>query len=238
MGRKNLTPPRRIGCHSRESGNPYGTCSIDGRLDLEVGAPSYAQWIPAFAGMTSGWGCRSREGGNPYGACSIEERLGFGAGYPDYAQWIPAFAGMTGWGAGPGWPTGWPRARAIGPPRATRGMGWLIFYEGMPVEAVSMRLPRHALPRRGSPRLATGLAPGKLAAVPGNAIKCSVDQAWHKYGPRLPSDQGLASGAASSGSTQYRVTLNSVKDLLCGIWRDNIRVHPAHSSLTQRRLGM
>ena len=56
----------------------------------------------------------SREGGNPYGACSIKERLGFGAGYPDYAQWIPAFAGMTGWGAGPGWPTGWPRARQAG----------------------------------------------------------------------------------------------------------------------------
>ena len=157
------------------------------------------------------------------------------------AQWIPVpdqvedtlFAGMTGWGAGPGWPTGWPRARAIGPPRASRGMGWLIFYKGMPVEAVSMRLPRHALPRRGNPRLATGLGPGKLAAVPGNAIKCSVDQARHKYGQGLPSGQGLASGHQQRiHPTPYHPEQHE-RSALRNLARQH-RVHPAHSGLTQR----
>ena len=150
------------------------------------------------------------------------------------AQWIPVpdqvedtlFARMTGWGAGPGWPTGWPRARAIGPPRATRGMGWLIFYKGMPVEAVSMRLPRHALPRRGSPRLATGLGPGKLAAVRGNAIKCSVDQARHKYG------QGLASGHQQRIHPTPCHPEQREGSALRNLARQH-RVHPAHS-LTQR----
>ena len=110
IAKQNSTPVRKSRCHSRVGGNPYGTSLHEELASLEAGYPAYAQWIPAFAGMTSGWGCRSREGGNPYGACSIEERLGFGAGYPDYARWIPAFARMTGWGAGRGWPT------AIGPP--------------------------------------------------------------------------------------------------------------------------
>ena len=63
------------------------------------------------------------------------ELVSLEAGYPTYAQWIPAFTGMTGWGAGPGWPT------AIGPPRATSGIGRFTLSKGMPVKALFMRLP-------------------------------------------------------------------------------------------------
>ena len=91
--------------------------------------------------------CHSREGGNPYSTSLRGELASLKDSYSAHAQWIPAFAGMTRW------PTGWPRARA----RATRRIDRLALSTGMPVKAVSMRLPRHALPR------------GKLAAVPGNA---------------------------------------------------------------------
>ena len=66
-------------------------------------------------------------------------------------HWIPAFAGMTGWPTGPA------------------------------PHPVSMRLVRHALPRRGG--LPGGLGPGptKREAAPSDAKKkCRVDQAWHK----------------------------------------------------------
>ena len=53
--KKSSTPARTPSCHSRESGNPYGACSIKERLGFGAGYPDYAQWIPAFAGMT-GWG--------------------------------------------------------------------------------------------------------------------------------------------------------------------------------------
>ena len=204
IAKQNSTPVRKPRCHSRPrlkhsragySGNPYGT-SLHGELaSLEAGYPAYAQWIPAFAGMTSGWGCRSREGGNPYGACSIEERLGFGAGYPDYAQWIPAFAGMTGWGAGPGWPT------AIGPPRATSGIDRLTLSTGMPVKAIFMRLPGHAPPRR------------RLAAVPGNAknvrwIKRGITTTAARGWPRATSS--IKTNAATS-SIKTNAATSSIK---------------------------
>ena len=64
IAKQNSTPVRKPRCHSRPrlkhsragySGNPYGT-SLHGELaSLEAGYPAYAQWIPAFAGMT-GWG--------------------------------------------------------------------------------------------------------------------------------------------------------------------------------------
>ena len=94
--------------------------------------------------------CHSREGGNPYSTSLRGELASLGDSYPAHAQWIPAFAGMT---------------NRISP---------LTLSAGMPVEAVargqrrasaypvSMRLPRHALPRSNGPR------PTRLGAVPSN----------------------------------------------------------------------
>ena len=101
-------------------------------------------------------GCHSRPrlkhsragySGNPFGVRSLRRRLNLKAGFSAYTQWIPAFAGMTIGIHQPAPPT------------------------GMPVKAIFMRLPGHALPRRG------GLGLGKRQAVPSNAEKCRVDQA-------------------------------------------------------------
>ena len=68
-------------------------------------------------------------------------------------------------------------------------IGQIILSVGVPGETLSMRLSRHALPRRG------GLGPAKRNGDPGNANKkCRVDQvkrihrsstlvdpAWHKF---------------------------------------------------------
>ena len=131
--------------------------------------------------------CHSRAGGNPYGTSLRNERASLEAGYSACAQWIPSHAGMTAW------PTGWPRARA------TIRIGQIILSVGVPGETLSMRLSKHALPRRGGlpgglPG-GLGLGPAKRNADPGNANKkCRVDQvkrihrsstlvdpAWHKF---------------------------------------------------------
>ncbi len=96
---------------------------------------------------------RAGYSGNPCGSSLRGELASLEASFPAHAQWIPAFAGMTGW------PTGWPRARA------TNRIGRFTLSTDMLVEAVFMRLSRHALLRRGSPRLATGLGPGKLEGL-------------------------------------------------------------------------
>ena len=163
--------------------------------------------------------CHSRESGNPYGTSLRGELASLKDSYPAHAQWIPAIAGMTGWGAGPGWPT------AIGPPRATSGIGRLTLSTGMPVEAVSMRLPRHALPR------------GKLAAVPGNAKKCRVDQAT-----RIRQTPCHPEPFAVTVKVTMRSMVNYVEYLLSGNWQDNLRwirrearsalIHPTHYLMT------
>ena len=77
-------------------------------------------------------GCHSRPrlkhsragySGNPFGVRSLRRRLNLKAGFSAYPQWIPAFAGMTIGIHQPAPPT------------------------GMPVKAIFMRLPGHALPR-------------------------------------------------------------------------------------------
>ena len=64
-------------------------------------------------------------------ACKFGSRLSYLRPMDSRAQ---GHAGMTGWGAGPGWPT------AIGPPRATSGIGRFTLSKGMPVKALFMRL--------------------------------------------------------------------------------------------------
>ena len=123
----------------------------------------------------------SRDGGNPASFAndtgsppSRGRRIKGRWNIEDYflvdAQWIPVpkgHAGMTAW------------------PRATIGIGQIILPMGMPVEAISMRLSRHAAPGRG------GLGPAKRDTASGKATKkCRVDQAWHKD----KCCQGLASG--------------------------------------------
>ena len=44
-----------LSCHSREGGNPWGIRLRAERLNFEERFLAGAKWIPAFAGMTSGW---------------------------------------------------------------------------------------------------------------------------------------------------------------------------------------
>ncbi len=50
--KKGSTRVRTPGCHSRESGNPWGTSLSGALVSFEDGCPARAKWIPAFAGMT------------------------------------------------------------------------------------------------------------------------------------------------------------------------------------------
>ena len=149
--------------------------------------------------------CHSRVGGNPWGTSLSGALVSFEDGCPARAKWIPAFAGMRGW------------------PRATRGMGRVSLSTGMPVKAVSMRLSGHALPD------------ARLDAVPGNAIKCRVDQAERIHRSSILRDltwdkskscRGL--GGWPTGWPRARATLGHLRGALIDPTDDTIaRIYPA-----------
>ena len=184
-------------CHSRPrlqhsragySGNPFGFCLREERLNIEANFLVDAKWIPAYAGMT-GWPT-----GWPWARASATS----GDGWRDSSINRPARGGSPTFGHTPvgkhkqnvGWveernPTSPRNRKPVGVrsspqptrnakwipafpgmtgwpwarARATIGMGWPALTLGMPVTAASMRCVGHALPRT------------KHTAAPGNAKK-------------------------------------------------------------------
>ena len=163
---------------------------------------------------------RAGYSGNPYSASLLGELVSLEARYTADRKWIPAFAGMTGWGAGPGWPT------AIGPPRATSGIGRPTLFTNTPVEAIPVRLlawEKNVVWIKRGINMARGW-PRATSSINTNAATSSINMA--RGHPECCHQQRIHPTPFHPEQCEGSAVRNLSRQH---------RVHPAHSSLTQGR---